>query len=251
MTTPGTNDHDHLGDVPDAADTPEISDTKDTTMTNDTDHDTSTDGPGDAGTIPTSPRPLGYWLRVIDRRLDDEMRALFEAEGLTRRDWRRLNLIGGAVADARLAERLASRPEKVEPLVERGWVEGEPGAWRLTESGVAARDALVERVSALRARVAGAVGPEEFATTLASLEAIARTLGWSEDERMPHGPRRGIRRPHGRRPRHHGEHPHHHGGEHPHDHGHERHHGGEHPCRGHEFHHGRERRRGEHPRPTV
>lgn len=171
-------------------------------MNHPTDNETDT-------TIPTDPRPLGYWLRVIDRRLDDEMRELFEAEGLTRRDWRRLNLIGGAVADERMTERLAAHPEKVAPLVERGWVEGEPGAWRLTEAGVAARDALQERVSSLRSRVAGAVSPEEFATTVASLEAIARTLGWSEGERMPRGPRRGIRRHRGEHP--HGEHPHHHG----------------------------------------
>ena len=182
-------------------------------------------------TIPTSPRPLGYWLRVIDRRLDDEMRDLFEAEGLTRRDWRRLNLIGGAVAGERMTERLAAPREKVEPLVERGWVEGEPGAWRLTEAGVAARDALHERVSSLRARVAGAVSPEEFATTVASLEAMARTLGWNEGERMPRGPRRGIRH-------HRGEHPH---GDHPRRHGHPGHEGhrDDDGHRGHDGHRGR------------
>ncbi len=156
-------------------------------------------------TIPTSPRPFGFWLRLIDRRIDDAMRELFAAEGITRRDWRRLNLIAGTVTDPRMTERLASRPERVAPLVERGWVAGEPGAWRLTESGDAARAALHERVSSLRTKVAGAVSPEDFATTLASLEAIARELGWSEDERMPRRHGRGFGRRHGegfgRRPR--------------------------------------------------
>jgi hypothetical protein len=161
--------------------------------------------------IPTSPRPLGFWLRVIDRRLDDAMRELFAADGLTRRDWRRLNLVAGTVSDPRLSAKLAARPERVQPLVERGWVDGEPGAWRLTEAGEAARASLHERVSSLRAKVAGAVSPEDFATTLASLEAIARELGWSEDERMPRGRRRGFARGFGHR--HHGEGfgPHHHG----------------------------------------
>jgi hypothetical protein len=144
--------------------------------------------------IPTSPRPIGYWLRVIDRRLDDRMRELFAAEGITRRDWRRLNLIGGGIADHRMSERLASRPERVDPLIERGWVTGEPGAWTLTEAGETARATLLERVSALRVEVAGAVSPEDFATTLASLEAIARTLGWREDERMPRRHGRGLSR---------------------------------------------------------
>lgn len=141
----------------------------------------------DTNPIPTSPRPIGYWLRVIDHRLDDRMRELFATEGITRRDWQRLNLIGGAVDDARLSERLAARPEKVAPLVDRGWVDGDAGALTLTEAGEAARASLLERVSALRGEVAGAVSPEDFAITLASLEAIARTLGWTEDERMPRG----------------------------------------------------------------
>lgn len=155
------------------------------------DHNSSANN-NDHTSVPTSPRPLGLWLRVIDRSLDEAMRELFAAEGLTRRDWRRLNLVAGTVSDPRMSERLASRPERVQPLVDRGWVEGEPGAWRLTESGEAARAALHERVSSLRARVAGAVSPEDFATTIASLEAIARELGWSEGERMPRRHGRGF-----------------------------------------------------------
>ncbi|MFB6611096.1 MarR family winged helix-turn-helix transcriptional regulator [Agromyces sp. NPDC056379] len=146
----------------------------------------------------TSPRPFGFWLRVIDRRLDEAMRELFAEEGITRRDWRRLNLVAGTVTDPRMSERLAARPERVEPLVERGWVEGEPGAWRLTEAGETARASLQERVATLRAKVAGAVSPEDFATTMASLEAIAGELGWVEGERMPRRHGRGFgRRQHG------------------------------------------------------
>lgn len=150
-------------------------------------------------TAPTSDarRPFGFWLRVIDHRLDDAMRDLFAAEGITRRDWRRLNLIAGTVGDAPMSEKLAARPERVEPLVERGWVEGAPGAWRLTGAGESARASLHERVSGLRAKVTGAVSPEDFATTLASLEAIARELGWNEDERMPRRHGRGFGRRHG------------------------------------------------------
>ncbi|KRC61454.1 hypothetical protein ASE14_11335 [Agromyces sp. Root81] len=158
-----------------------------------TTHDNHTNDDRDT----TSPRPFGFWLRVIDRRLDEAMRELFAEEGITRRDWRRLNLVAGTVTDPRMSEKLAARPERVEPLVERGWVEGEPGAWRLTEAGKAARASLHERVATLRATVAGAVSPEDFATTLASLEAIARELGWVEGERMPRRHGRGFGRRHG------------------------------------------------------
>jgi hypothetical protein len=68
------------------------------------------------------------------------------------------------------------------------------------------------------------VSPEDFATTLASLEAIARTLGWSEDddERMPLRHGRGFRHHPGGERRWHGV-PGHHG--HPHHPGHGHHHG--------------------------
>ncbi|MBT2517294.1 hypothetical protein J7E29_07615 [Streptomyces sp. ISL-90] len=189
-------------------------------------------------TVPTSPRPLGYWLRVIDRRLDDAMRDLFAAEGISRRDWRRLNLIAGTVSDPGMTERLAARPERIAPLVERGWVTGEPGSWSLTEAGEAALQSLHGRVSSLRATVAEAVSSEDFATTMSSLEAIARKLGWSEDERMPRKRRRwfGHGRPgergHGFGHRHDGEHEHRVGHRGERGHGFDRSHDGE---RGHGF----------------
>jgi hypothetical protein len=172
------------------------------TTPDDTQNINSTDSPS------ASPRPFGFWLKVIDRRLDEAMRDLFAEEGLTRRDWRRLNLVAGTVTDPRMSEKLAARPERVEPLVERGWVEGEPGAWGLTEAGEAARASLHERVATLRAKVAGAVSPEDFVTTMASLEAIAGELGWVEGERMPRHHGRGFGRRHGGEGfvrRHHGE----------------------------------------------
>ncbi|MFF2272750.1 MarR family winged helix-turn-helix transcriptional regulator [Agromyces sp. NPDC058136] len=180
-------------------------------------------------------RPIGYWLRVVDRKLDDAMRELFAEEGITRRDWRRLNVIAGKVDDPRLRAKLAAHPERLAPLVERGWVTDEP-APRLTEEGESSYAALLERVTALRARVAGSVTPDDFQTTLATLEAIARELGWHDGERMPRphresrpGRRHGCE--HGHREHGHGEHGH---GHREHGHGHREHgHGGHRGARGH------------------
>ncbi|WP_022889006.1 hypothetical protein [Agromyces italicus] len=171
-------------------------------------------------------RPIGYWLRVVDRKLDDAMLELFTDEGITRRDWRRLNVIAGTVDDARLRNKIAAHRDRIAPLVERGWVTDEPGAPRLTEEGEASYAALLERVTALRARVAGAVSPEDFQTTLSTLEAVALELGWSEGERMPRRHRRGEeRRGRGHGHRGHGHHAHHEHGHHEHHEHHRR------PCR--------------------
>lgn len=186
---------------------------------------------------PTPPeRPIGFWLRVVDRKLDDAMSDLFADEGITRRDWRRLNVIAGTVDDERLRDKIAAHPERLAPLVDRGWVTDEPGAPRLTEEGEASFAALRERVEGLRSRVAGTVAPDDFRTTLATLEAVARELGWHEGERMPRRRRHGDghrggsthrghdRREHAHHDRAHQQHGHHaHHGHAGHDHGHRDH----------------------------
>ncbi|GAA1058118.1 hypothetical protein GCM10017608_05210 [Agromyces luteolus] len=162
------------------------------------DHDRPGDADG-ASDAPETPapgiRPLGFWLKVLERRIAAEVDAALAEEGVGLRDWRRLNLVAGEVRDERLAARLATRPHKLDDLVERGWVTGEPGAWTLTDAGREVLDRLTERVQAVRDDVRSAVSDEEYATTVASLEAIARELGW--DESTPE-PRRGRGR---RRPR--------------------------------------------------
>lgn len=147
-------------------------------------------------------RPVGAWLRAVDRLLAREFEAAFEAEGLTRRDWRLLSLLSGEVTAPALNERLQHiGGKKLRGLIERGWVVETDGSWTLTDEGRAAKERLGGSIDAIRARVSGAVPDEDFATTLTSLEAIARELGWNPDERMPRGfgrrgfgPGRGHRR---------------------------------------------------------
>ncbi len=124
--------------------------------------------------------PLGFWLPTVDRLLEREFEAAFAGLDVTRREWQALNLIAGGIRDERLRAKLDARPGRLAALVERGWVTGEPGAWLLTDEGREAHARLKEHVDGVRARVRDAVSPEDYATTLASLEAIARALGWDE-----------------------------------------------------------------------
>lgn len=139
-----------------------------------------------------SNRPLGFWLKTLDRLIAREFAAAFDDIDVTRREWRLLNLIGGDVRDERLTAKLDGRPHLVASLVERGWVAAAPGDLRLTDDGRAALEALGERVSGIRSRVANAVPAEDYATTVATLEAIARELGWDEAVDVEGG-RRGRR----------------------------------------------------------
>lgn len=128
-----------------------------------------------------TPRPLGFWLREVDARLAEEFAAAFAADGITRRDWRVLSTLAGEQTAPGAVDRL--RGKKLRRLVERGWVTETDGEWQLTDDGRAAAERLSAQVAGIRARVAGSVSDEDFATTLASLEAIARELGWDETQR--------------------------------------------------------------------
>ena len=121
-------------------------------------------------------RPLGFWLRAVDRLLTREFAAAFETEGVTRREWMILNVLDGSVEAPEIAARI-SRGKKLRSLAERGWVAETDGTWTLTDEGRAAKARLSETVDGIRSRVAGAVSEADFATTLASLQAMARELG--------------------------------------------------------------------------
>ncbi|MDT0157936.1 hypothetical protein Q9R19_09905 [Microbacterium sp. ARD32] len=135
-----------------------------------------------------TPRPFGYWITAVDRLMRAEFATVFEDEGITRRDWRMLNRIDGTVSDGRPVH-----PRKLRRLVELGWIERADGGWALTDAGTLAKQRLGASVDDLRARVAGAVTPEEYATMTSALEKIAREFGWEEGTRMPRGRGHGHR----------------------------------------------------------
>ncbi|WP_449281934.1 hypothetical protein [Leucobacter sp.] len=164
---------------------------------------------------PRDGRPLGYWLRTVDRLLAERFAEAFEREGLTRGDWRRMNRVDGTVPGERFggrgacrdgdrlgdrpgrADREARRAEKLRRLAERGWIAEDGGGWGLTDSGREAKERLGAEVRGIRATVADAVTPEDYATTVRSLERIAVALGWDPEQplRPGRGPGWGHRHP--------------------------------------------------------
>ncbi|WP_404429827.1 hypothetical protein LG299_10145 [Microbacterium lacus] len=147
-----------------------------------------------------NPRPFGWWLRTVDALVAREFATAFEAEDITRRDWMLLSVLSGDIDRPGLAERIARKGKRLDSLAERGWIARDAeGTWALTPEGTATKERLGAVVEGIRSRVAGAVSPEDFATTMASLEAIARELGW--DESAPMNERGFGRRRHGFGPR--------------------------------------------------
>jgi hypothetical protein len=138
--------------------------------------------------LPSDKRPLGYWLRAVDALLKREFAQALEAEGISRRDWMLLNVLSGDVDAPGLSERLARKGKRLRSLEDRGWVEeAGDGTWTLTEAGRAEKERIGGIVDGIRSRLVDAVGAEAFATTMSSLEAMARELGWDENEGFGRG----------------------------------------------------------------
>lgn len=81
--------------------------------------------------------------------------------------------------DERRARRGAHRIHRIlAEFVERGWVWFDGDRATLTDEGRAAHDSAFERVQAVRTELANGIPEADYATTLATLEKMARNLGW-------------------------------------------------------------------------
>jgi hypothetical protein len=131
-------------------------------------------------------KPIGYWLKELDRLIEGTLDGALADEGVTRRDWQVLNALQPELTPREtVIEQL--RPfwgvETVEPdivldgLIARGWALRDPGdRFALSPEGNAAREALLERVKGLRAAIADGITPEQYNTTIDTLGRMAENL---------------------------------------------------------------------------
>jgi DNA-binding MarR family transcriptional regulator len=139
---------------------------------------------------PADRRPIGFWLKLVDRLIDEGFDAMLGQAGLTRRHWQVLNLLQAEPAtiqqiDTQLAPFLSGAEATSRPVLDdlhaRGWV-----TWTddrhatLTEVGAAAHAELLGKVAQSRARLSAGISPQEYATTIGVLRQMAVNLGWTE-----------------------------------------------------------------------
>ena len=81
--------------------------------------------------------------------------------------------------DRRGGRRGAHRIHRVlAEFVERGWAWFDGDRATLTDEGRAAHDEAFTRVQAVRAELANGISEQDYATTMSTLETMARNLGW-------------------------------------------------------------------------
>ena len=139
-----------------------------------------------------TPRPIGYWLKLVDRLIDEQFASTLEEHGVTRRQWQLLNVLSKESAtveqlDAAVAPFLAppaegapaeTSAEHLSELIDSAWVDATTTGYELTERGRTAFERLADVVATQRTVVAEGVSPEEYQQTLAVLERMARNLGF-------------------------------------------------------------------------
>lgn len=135
-------------------------------------------------------RPIGFWLKLVDRLIDEQFAATLDEHGVTRRQWQLLNVLSRASSsidelDAAVAPFLndatgESSVEHLAELIESGWVSVVGSTYELTERGSGALSRLSEVVAINRTAATEGLTVEQYDETLAVLERVARNLGWSE-----------------------------------------------------------------------
>ena len=131
-------------------------------------------------------KPIGFWLKELDRLIEGTLDRALADEGVTRRDWQLLNALEPAPAPReQVIEALrpfwgveADEPDAVlEGLITRGWALRDPAdRFSLSPEGDAARAALLEKVKQLRAAIADGITPEQYNTTIDTLGRMAENL---------------------------------------------------------------------------
>lgn len=124
-------------------------------------------------------KPIGWWVKELDRLLEASFEQVLATDGLNRRQWQILNAARGddpiAVA---LAPFLSGDPAELasfaDPLTARGWLDGE----QLTPAGAAALAQLTEKVQAQRRRITVGIVDAEYRQTIDVLRRMAVNLGY-------------------------------------------------------------------------
>ena len=141
----------------------------------------------------TDTRPIGFWLKLVDRLIDEQFARTLEEHGVTRRQWQLLNVLGRGPAsveqlDAEVAPFLQaatddspaeSSVEHLTELIESAWVDATPTGYELTERGRSSLARLETVVAEQRTVITAGVSEDEYVSTVRVLERMAQNLGYT------------------------------------------------------------------------
>jgi hypothetical protein len=140
-------------------------------------------------------QPIGYWVKLVDRLIDDLFATTLEEHGITRRQWQLLNVLSESAAgverlDIKIAPFLtpasaatppvpgahSSSLESLTELVESDWLTTDGTLYELTDRGRTVVERLTVVIADERTRATVGVTAEQYDTAVTVLETMARNL---------------------------------------------------------------------------
>jgi DNA-binding PadR family transcriptional regulator len=136
--------------------------------------------------INTGPeRPIGYWLKKLDRLIDGQFEHQLGGVGLSRGQWQLLNLLEDgprSVPELQTAlqpfvqDAPADLDEATSGLVTRGWADLRDNLVTLTDTGQAQFELIKTKIAELRQTLTAGISPEEYQATTDVLRRMAANL---------------------------------------------------------------------------
>jgi DNA-binding MarR family transcriptional regulator len=137
-----------------------------------------------------SERPIGYWLKKLDRLIDTQFELQLSTVRLSRRQWQLLNLLENnprsvPELEAELEPFLQGVAQELSDalagLVTRGWAESRDNIVNLTETGRAQFEIVKTTAAEVRQTLMRGIPPEEYRTTIDVLARMAANLEAKEE----------------------------------------------------------------------
>lgn len=134
-------------------------------------------------------RPIGFWLKLADRLIDEQFEKALTDFTVSRKQWEILNVLSPGPStlvklnlalepflDAGTRE---SAADHIAELIDRGWVDVAFEYYELTGEGASRHAELHRRVARNRAVALDGIIDDDFETTVRVLERVAKNLGWN------------------------------------------------------------------------
>ncbi|EPR77537.1 hypothetical protein ADILRU_0236 [Leifsonia rubra CMS 76R] len=140
-------------------------------------------------------QPISYWVKLVDRLIDDLFASTLEEHGITRRQWQLLNVLSAGAADVEkldieiapyLAPLNAAVPpapgahtsslESLTELVESDWLTTGGALYELTDRGQSVVKRLKIVIAEERKKATAGVTAKQYATTVTVLKTMALNL---------------------------------------------------------------------------
>jgi DNA-binding MarR family transcriptional regulator len=130
-------------------------------------------------------KPIGFWLKELDRLIDKHFEMQLSDAGLSRRQWQLLNLLANNPRSVpELQTELEPFLQRAEDdlsdalagLVTRGWAESSDNIVNLTGTGLAHFEIVKAKVAELRQALMAGISPEEYQATIDVIARMAANL---------------------------------------------------------------------------